>query len=190
MTVEQLPASGARSRTRNAIIEAAIRVMGRDASATLGDVASGAGVGRTTLHRYFPDRSNLLEAISSEVVSGLGGAIERARIGEGTGSEALRRMCREYFELGDLLNVVFTELVTIPDEAWGCDEGDDDPVAAVVIRGHNDGSIDPQMSPRWIQTMMWSLLYAGWSQVNDGATKHDTLDLILRTMRGAVSADK
>ena len=57
---------GARARTRQAILSAAIEVLGQNPSAALSDIAAAADVGRTTLHRYFPERSDLLRAVAAE----------------------------------------------------------------------------------------------------------------------------
>ena len=56
--------SATRTRTRQAILAAAVTVFARDPSAALGEVAAAAGVGRTTLHRYFAERSDLLAALA------------------------------------------------------------------------------------------------------------------------------
>jgi AcrR family transcriptional regulator len=60
--------SGTRARTRRAILDAAVVLLAGDPTASLGDVAAAAGVGRTTVHRYFPERSDLLAAISTDVL--------------------------------------------------------------------------------------------------------------------------
>ncbi|MEU1179064.1 helix-turn-helix domain-containing protein [Streptomyces sp. NPDC005820] len=51
------------SITRRAILDAAITLLATDPTASLSEVAAAAGVGRTTVHRYFPERSDLLAAI-------------------------------------------------------------------------------------------------------------------------------
>ncbi|HZC09115.1 MAG TPA: helix-turn-helix domain-containing protein, partial [Mycobacterium sp.] len=56
---EQL--SGSQARTRAAILAATASVLARNRSATLPDIADAAGVGRTTLHRYFADRERLIQ---------------------------------------------------------------------------------------------------------------------------------
>ena len=48
---------GPRTRTRRAILEAAMVVLAENGTASLADIASAAEVGRSTLHRYFPERS-------------------------------------------------------------------------------------------------------------------------------------
>ena len=57
-------ATGARGRTRKAILDAAIGVLATDPAASLGQIADAADVGRTTLHRYFPERADLLTALT------------------------------------------------------------------------------------------------------------------------------
>ncbi|MFC6567543.1 TetR/AcrR family transcriptional regulator [Actinoplanes utahensis] len=172
--------TGSRARTRQAILDAAIEVLSRNPAAPLGDVAAAADVGRTTLHRYFPERSDLIAALKEEAGRRLDQAGMRARVEEDTGAAALRRLCQEYFDLGDTLSLLFQEQVSF--EA-GCD----DEVESMVRRGHADGSIDPELPPVWVQSLMWSHLYAAWSYLAEtGASRHDTLRLLLRCVEGAV----
>lgn len=60
--VKKLRADGRRNRER--IVAAAAELVGRDgAQASLEEVAQRAGVGSATLHRHFPSRQALLEAV-------------------------------------------------------------------------------------------------------------------------------
>ncbi|WP_435061755.1 TetR/AcrR family transcriptional regulator [Amycolatopsis thermoflava] len=59
----------ARDRTRSAILSAAATLLGRDYQAKLAEIANAAGVGRTTLHRYFPDRATLIKAAVEDSVA-------------------------------------------------------------------------------------------------------------------------
>ena len=113
--------TGTRGRTRKAILDAAIRVLAADPSASLGQIADAADVGRTTLHRYFPDRAELLAAVMQEAGRRLGDAAVRARLDEGTGLDALLRACQTLLQLGDLLTLMFTEVVSI--ETCGLEHG-------------------------------------------------------------------
>ena len=86
--------SATRTRTRQAILAAAVTVFARDPSAALGEVAAAAGVGRTTLHRYFPERSDLLSALATHLLEAVAAAMERAAPALGPAPEALGRVCR------------------------------------------------------------------------------------------------
>ncbi|HEX8628392.1 MAG TPA: TetR/AcrR family transcriptional regulator [Catenuloplanes sp.] len=181
--------SGSRARTRRAIVDAAIEVLGRNPAATLGEIAAAADVGRTTLHRYFAERADLLVAVNAEGVARLDRAAARARMTEGTGAAAIRRLCQEYFDLGDVLSLLFSEPFLLSHPEWISQRGCVDPAfVAMVERGHRDGTVDPELPASWLQSLVWSQLYAGWSYVADtGTSRHEVLRLILRTIDGAVS---
>ena len=176
-----------RSRTRKAILEAAIAVLATSPNASLAEIASAAAVGRTTLHRYFPERTDLLSAIVELSVEQLNLATERAHLDQGTGISALHRLCHEYFALGHLLSVVFSEPQLNAESNWQEPAGRACGIADTVRRGHDDGTIDAEMAPEWVEGVLWALLYNGWGQqVRVGTPKLTVLRMILRTLDGAV----
>lgn len=186
MSTEQTTA--AQSRTRQAILGAAIETLGRNPAATLGEIAAAAGVGRTTLHRYFAERTDLLAAVNAEGLALVHRATERARITEGTGASAVQRLCQEYFDLGTLLSLIFSDPQLLTDPEWNGPEHCDPRFAAMVERGHRDGTVDPELPANWVQSLVWSQLYVGWSYLAEtGASRHEVLRLILRTVGGAIA---
>ncbi|GAA4443069.1 TetR/AcrR family transcriptional regulator [Phytohabitans houttuyneae] len=180
--------TASRARTRQAIIDAAIAVLGKNLSAPLGEVATAAEVGRTTLHRYYPERSDLIKAIKAESVLRLRQATERARLDEGTGAEALRRLCEEYFDLGNVLSLIFSEHQFLTEADW-CEFGTSEDLFRVTVeRGHRDGSIDPELPVSWLESVLWSQLYAAWSYAAEsGESRHQVLRLTVRTLAGAIA---
>lgn len=180
--------SATRARTRRAILDAAVSVLTADHSASLGDVAEAAGVGRTTVHRYFPERSDLLAAIGTDVCDRVAAAAGRARLDDGPAPEALERLCLEYFELGDRLLLLYDVPQFV---AWsGIEEESaaDLSLLALIRRGQQEGTLDPEVDVSWLQDVMWALLYAAWTQARDqGTPKHTALSLCLRTLRKAVA---
>jgi TetR/AcrR family transcriptional regulator, repressor for lfrA len=179
------PASGARHRT--AILDAAYSVLSRRPSASLADVAAAAAVGRTTLHRYFGERSDLVAAMSSEALQEIGVAIVRARPGDGDGRAAMIRICRELCDLGDLLTWVFTSSVW-EDPEWQQPGEADDTVRRVVRRGHADGSITAGLSVPWVENLLWAVLYSADAHVRDnGGSRHDGLAMAVRSLDGALT---
>ena len=67
-----------RPDTSAAIIEAAFEVFSANPSASLSVVADRAGVGRATLHRYFPGRRELMRALAKLAIEELDMAVEKA----------------------------------------------------------------------------------------------------------------
>ncbi|MBA9001698.1 TetR/AcrR family transcriptional regulator [Thermomonospora cellulosilytica] len=181
--------TGPRARTRRAILDAAVSLLSKNPAASLGDVAAAAGVGRTTVHRYFPERSDLLTAISADLLAKIAMATDRARVHRGTALEALERLCQEYFELGDGLLLVFEDPEIMNWEGWQEETDADRALLGLVERGHAEGSIDPAMDPHWVQQVMWSLLYAAWQHSRDDCVpRHAALAACLRTLKKALAA--
>lgn len=174
--------SAVRIRTRRAIVDAAITALAADPATSLADIADRAGVGRTTLHRYFGDRAELESAVAAVVGERLTEAQQRADLGSGTGRAALVRLAREYFDLGDALSFMFAGNIDVGNSTQPCAE-----LADATGRGHIDGSVDPAFSSQWVDYLTWCLLYAGWSFTNDdGGSRHDALALIVRSLDGAL----
>ncbi|WP_239079925.1 TetR/AcrR family transcriptional regulator [Paractinoplanes brasiliensis] len=176
--------SGIKNRTRQAIIDAAIELLADNPACSLGEIASAAQVGRTTLHRYFAERADLLAAVAVEGGQRLVRAARLADLERGTGGEALLRLCREYFDLGPLLSLIFTEQGG--GECW--ESQDEASLARVIERGRRDGSIDPVLPADWVLNLLWSQLYAAWSYLGErpGSSRHHVLDLLTRTLANAL----
>lgn len=190
MTVTRIDAeSGTRSRTRQAILAAAVRALAADSAASLGDIAVAAGVGRTTVHRYFAERSDLMVAVTRECGRRLQEADARARLDDGPGREAVLRVCREYFDLGDVLSLIFHGVVELEDPPGGCvdDSSRSSSSVRAFERGQADGSIDTAQPVPWLTSMLWCSLYNGWSWVQQtGDSRHDALALVVRSLDGAL----
>ncbi|MBE2316757.1 TetR/AcrR family transcriptional regulator [Solirubrobacter sp. CPCC 204708] len=179
--------SRTRTRTRRAILDAAVTVLARDAGASLGEVASAAGVGRTTVHRYFAERADLLRALIDYANERVGEATARAELTHGSAADALARLCREYFELGDVLTVMFTGAIgNMEDEP---EQPHDRELVALIHRGREEGTLDPALSEAWTLSMLWALLYTAWSLMREQSMpRHEALDQCLVCLHKAVAA--
>jgi AcrR family transcriptional regulator len=180
--------SGTRARTRRAILDAAASVLSTDPAASLGDVAAAAGVGRTTVHRYFPERSDLLAAVGADILDQIAAATERARLEDGPAPKALERLCQEYFELGDRLTLLFDVPQLINGPEWEQETPADRALHRAIERGQAEGTLDAGADAEWIQNVMWALLYSAWHRTRStGTPKHTALTLCLHTLRKAIA---
>lgn len=66
-------------RSVRAILEAAERVLSTDPGASMEQIATAAGVARTTIHRRFAHRQALIEALVSSAARQLAQAVEDGR---------------------------------------------------------------------------------------------------------------
>ncbi|MEV7554541.1 TetR/AcrR family transcriptional regulator [Amycolatopsis sp. NPDC089917] len=179
--------TGVRARTRRAILDAAIETLTKQPGATLADIAAAANVGRTTVHRYFAERSDLIDGISHDALDKISRATERARLDDGPVPAALARLCQEYFEHADVFQLLFTmpDLMTRPE--WEEESDDDRALLRVIERGHTEGSIDPAMTKEWLLQLLWSLLYTAWGLVREKTPKHEALTLCLRSLEKVIA---
>ena len=179
-----------RARTRAAILRAAIGVLTADQAASLGDIADAAGVARSTLHRYYPEREDLIAALRAYARDEICAATTRARLDDGPAIEALARLCHEYFDHWDTLTWSYLDSIS---EAQGshASDGDLDPaLSAVISRGHADGTIDATVPDPWLQQVLWALLYSAAAYARQGATKHAALTLLLTSLRRLAAPDR
>jgi TetR/AcrR family transcriptional regulator, repressor for lfrA len=175
-----VPSGSARgARTRRDVVDAAITTWATNPRASLGAVADTAGVGRTTVHRYFPDRASLLVAVDQECWERFNAATNRAAITRGSGVEALERLLREVVSLGPVLDLVFADEPLVDPETWES-ESRPDPFGLVVERGVRDGSIDPLLPPAWVVAQCWAALF--------GASLTGRIDVTLRSRAGELAA--
>lgn len=174
-------------RTRRDIVAAAIEVWADDNVASLGEVAGRAGVGRTTLNRYFGDRSLLVRAVDDECRARYAAAVARARLTEGSGRDALLRICTELIQLGPVLGLVFADNALVDPDTW--DGPEESPLGVVIERGLQDGSLAADLPADWIGTFTWTSLFAAQLVVSTGSrTWHEAAGLLTRTLTAGVAA--
>ena len=177
--------SGTTARTRRAILDAAVHAYAADRGAPLGDIAKAAGVGRSTLHRYFADRSALVRALVEDAVTAVERCFAEAALDQDSPAEAFQRLVPALFELGPRLNFLFNE-TTGSEELWEETRWEQvhAPVGALFVRGQRAGVLDPEIDAEWFVRTLWYLMAAGWEAAQEGAfPKHRAIALVTRTLR-------
>ena len=181
MSVSPLNEGGARSRTRNAILDAAMSVLADNPTASLGDIAAAAAVGRSTLHRYFAERTDLLHALARHVHDLGNAAIEHAEPDCGPAVEALRRVVECQLDLGPIVPFIYNEptIAANPELATLLDTGDE-VIVDVLNRASMRGSAGP---PDWPRLVFWALLNAGYEAVKlNSAPRVQIVDAIMASL--------
>ncbi|GGA61769.1 TetR family transcriptional regulator [Pseudoclavibacter endophyticus] len=183
----------AAERTRRAIVEAGIAVLAANPGASIGEIAAKAAVSRSTFHRYFSDKAALKKAAADLAAEAWHTAVERARLAEGTGLEAYRRLCTEL--LDRLPALVWWMSNDGSEDAPSRPEDEDETdrkIAAMLRRGHEDGSIDAQLSVEWISNSVWAVLYAVYfipAETHGRLSGFEVRQQALRTLLKAAAAD-
>ena len=175
--------TGVPSDTRDVVLRAAATVLVTDSGASLAEIAAAAGVGRTTVHRVFPTRADLLTALALHAVELLSGAIESARVDEGTAPEALERVIDAVLPLADELRFLDAgpevwDLPQLQDAWWSITTSLD----ALVERGQREGTLRPDVPAEVVVEAFTGMLWGVWQGVHDGRVARATASRHLVTL--------
>lgn len=182
----------AKNRTERAIVAAAVRTWAGERGATLPQIAEAAEVGRTTLHRYFPERDGLLRAATEHALEVIGGAIAEAQPETGHPQEAMRRVVAALASASEAIMFVFGDQSLIRDVVPTTEPDlptPHDPVIDLIRRGQAEGVFDDQLTAEWIQQVLWGVSYTAFEQVAEGSlAKFDVAATVIRTLEQGITA--
>ncbi|MBX9718459.1 MAG: hypothetical protein K2X36_06405 [Microbacteriaceae bacterium] len=142
-------------------------------AATMQELAVAVGCSRSTLHRRYPRRDDLIDAITERALSALGEVWARhdadrwfADAADNAAS-TVSGYVTDLIDLGPyLLVIVRATLMTLspsPDIA-----AMDAELEAAFRRGHRTGALDPDLSASWLVESLHALVYTAWEQVAAG----------------------
>lgn len=181
-----------KNRTEQAIVDAAVRTWASERGATLPEIAEAAEVGRTTLHRYFPEREGLVRAAVEHALEVIGGAIAEAQPDTGHPLEAMRRVVEALAAASEAIMFVFGDQSLMRDVVPTAEPdlpGPPDPVIDLIRRGQAEGVFDDQLTAEWIQQVLWGVSYTAFEQVNRGElAKYDVAATVTRTLERGITA--
>lgn len=181
--------SGVSARTKRAILDAAAPLIARDPSVSMADIADAAHTVRSTVYRHFPERNDLLQALREYADYELTRAYDRASAEGGNGRSTLLRLCQEYFERADLMMSAYSNLNQAASISGM--SATDVQIGYLIQKGYDDGSIDTDFPPLWIELMLWSAIYTAWLTSSSGKTsKHSALTLLTNTFDKILSNAK
>jgi AcrR family transcriptional regulator len=154
-------------RTASAILEAAARVLAADGvGASMADVAEAAGVGRTTLYRYFPTREALLEALAAEAVADAGARLAAAGLDHVAPADAIERIVRALLSTGARYAVLLQEPVA--PHAADVERLIAKPIRSVFDRGVREGTIRSDLTTEILVDLFGGLLREAIQIVKQG----------------------
>ena len=155
--------------TKDALIDAAIRVFASRPAASLSDVAEAAGVRRVTLHRLIGSRDELLKEIAIRSIAEMDEACRQAVEKAPSAIEALRACVEALVPVGDRCHFLWTQA-----EVW------EEPTVAKEIARQNrelvtlideakaDGAIAPEIPNAWISAALEAVVFAALSTARAG----------------------
>ncbi|GIJ30248.1 hypothetical protein Vqi01_54100 [Micromonospora qiuiae] len=174
------------------MLDAAIAVLGRQAEASIEDIAVAAGVVRQTVYAHFPSRKALLGAMIDYLTAEVASTLDALDLKTPPADEALRRWLSASWSIIERYPVLLSPVIA--DAAPPGDEYDRHrPVTAqlmeLVRRGRRTGVFEARHPEAWIVTAVIALGHAAGQQLTAGqmspneagaAYRDSVLRLVLR----------
>ncbi len=179
-------------RSRGAVLRAATQVLVAAPHATLGEVAKALGIGRTTLHRLFPTRHDLLLAIAHdcldhlELVYATAGVTDPPPVG-GAALAAVSSLVEGLLPWGPSLQFLLRAVELDDDAAIRRRTTElDAPLHATVEAARDHGDLDRSVPTWWAVESLLADVYIAWEQIEGGRlARSDAPALVRRTwLRG------
>ena len=178
--------SGVQTRTRAAILAATAYALAVNRTATMPEIATAAGVGRTTLHRYFADRATLIYEATLDSIRVLTEAVDEAATEAGPALDAMRRFITAGVSIGERLVFLFGDPAVLRDIP-PAQSPNEELVIDLIKRGQDEGVFDPDLNTTWIWHALYGLILRGCEQAIAGALpRHTVAPLIIRTFERGV----
>ncbi|MEV0664463.1 TetR/AcrR family transcriptional regulator [Actinomadura luteofluorescens] len=158
-------------RSRDAILDAATRVLDAEPDAGLGAVADAAGVTRQTVYAHFPSRERLLLAIAERLTEETVAAMDAADPDAGPAADALMRLLDAAAATAGRHPVLVRRISAVP-VGPRVDHDRHAPVAdrirRVIERGRSGGEFDDRLPVGWLVAATIALAHAASEERQTG----------------------
>ncbi len=173
------------------LLDVAATVLVADPAASLAQVAEAAGIGRTTLHKHFPTREALLEAVGHRVIDQWDAAVTGINPGD-SADGGLLAMMAAVIPIGQQLAFLWRTPAFdhSPDigQRWISAESRG---LGVLLAARARGVIAPGLPDWWIQRIFYSVIYVAAESVRTGhLAPRDAPGLALSAFLGGVGAQR
>ena len=170
--------------TRATILDAALGVMAQNPGASLAEVAAEAGVGRTTLYRYFSTREALVAELALTAFEEMSAAVLPVYEQSLGGRAALEKIIEALAPLGDRFHFLWSEVNIYHDETVATSYTDMlSKLHRLIDAAKAEGAIAPDISSAWAIAAMDSLIWAAWVTVKQGYLGHrEAPALVIRSL--------
>jgi AcrR family transcriptional regulator len=166
MSVQVTGTARPRRGMRLPLLDVAAEVLVADPAASLAEVAEAAGIGRTTLHKHYATRDDLLRAVGHRAVDLWEQALAQVTDGPDGG---LRAIIASMVVVGSQLGFLWRTPALHRDQAL--DERADamkERTLAVLRRAADRGVLAPATPDWWLLDSFFSLIYVAAESVADG----------------------
>lgn len=160
-------------RNREAVVEAAIELLGQNPGASVQQIADASGVGRTTVYRHFPSRDDLIRALFERVIAESWAVTDAITSRDGPPEEILRQLAPAFIELGLRFRFLSSHADVGQPAMRESKEVEDEPVARFLERTQRSGGVRADMPLGWMRSVIQALSVAAMSDLLAGQLERD-----------------
>lgn len=158
----------ARRVARPSLLDMAAEVLVADPAASLAEVAEAAGIGRTTLHKHYATRDDLLRAVGHRVIDLWEQAVNEAA-GRDDPDGGLGALIAAMIPVGPQLGFLWRtpafDRVTEFEERWHAEQ---ERTLVVLARAQDLGVLGAGLPGWWLLRVFYSIIYVAAEAVRDG----------------------
>lgn len=183
-------------RGRVSLLDVAAEVLVADPSASLAEVAEAAGIGRTTLHKHFATRDDLIRAVGLRALDLWEEAVAKVPDGDQPGADAegadggLRSLIAAMIPIGPQLAFLWRTPAFDHDAEFNARwHTVEDREIDVLRRARDAGILGAGVPDWWLVSALYSLIYCAAESVRAGRLAPlDAPGLVLRTFLHGIGA--
>jgi AcrR family transcriptional regulator len=174
---------------RQPLLDAVAEILVANPAASLAEVAQAAGIGRTTLHKHYATRDDLIRAVGHRAIHLWRQAVETVHTRQHPDG-GLRALVDAMVPIGPQLAFLwrtpaFDHMPEIA-EPWKAVEQKG---LGVLRRAQTAGLIAPDVPQYWLLQTLYSLVYVAAESVQSGhLASRSATDLVLRTLLNGIGA--
>ncbi|MFI7009273.1 TetR/AcrR family transcriptional regulator [Streptomyces sp. NPDC050145] len=173
-------------RSVRVILEAAERVLAEDPGASMEQIATAAGVARTTIHRRFASRQALIDALASSAARQLARAVDDGRPDTAPPLVAMHRITANVLQIKGAWAFALGLPAEPDSEAAAVHEGIDRSCVALLERARAERLIDEAADLEWVRRVYYALIGESLHNEPEGADPDALAARIIDTLlRGA-----
>lgn len=161
-------------RSIAAILDAAVKTLGRNPEASVSEIAKVAGVGRVTLYGHFPNRADLVDAAFARAIEVGDAALDDVDL-NGDPREALARLIDSSWRLVDQSRSLLQAAQTVlsPGRIRALHANPAARVQRLVERGQDQGVFRTDLHTSWLVGVMHGVMQAAANEINAGRLNAD-----------------
>jgi AcrR family transcriptional regulator len=189
MSVHTVGVASPRRGTRPSLLDVAAEVLVADPAASLAEVAEAAGIGRTTLHKHYATRDDLVRAVGHRAIDLWELALDEVT-GAGDLDGGLRAVATAMIPIGPQLAFLWRtpafDHVSELGERWSVAE---QRCLAMLERAQSRGVLAAGVPDWWLLQTFYSLVYVAAESIRSGQlAPRDAPDLVLGTFLRGIGA--